>query len=254
MKKKIFMTAYKQYATTAYKLEDLSILNVYPTSESQIQQLNASDFTATWNKIFITDNNTSQTDITMINALIFSLTWLLRLYDDDFPNDANTPLTHLQNFLAIPLQFMVTCTQFANYSLPAGFKGVFVLPEDMQTIAVGGESTQRFAGQTWTVLAFITIAGLFIATIGGVFLWMLLQRESLPNSSGVPEVDIVTRIGEGDEFRGSVTLGEFVHNENLDNCSPWQLAKSLRRRNIRVVREDKSLDSKLSLLVDSKIK
>jgi hypothetical protein len=46
MNKKIAMAAYKQYATTAYRRNDLSILNVHPTSESQIQQLNASDFTA----------------------------------------------------------------------------------------------------------------------------------------------------------------------------------------------------------------
>jgi hypothetical protein len=199
MNKKIVMKAYKQYATTAYKREDFSILNVHPTSESQIQPLHASDFTATWSKIFIPRNNSSANDITMINALTRSLAWFLRLYDDVFPDDINTPLTHLQNFLAIPLQFMATCVQFANYTVPAGISGVFVLPDDMQTTAVSGESTQRFAGQAWAVWAFIASAGLFMAVVGGLFLWVLRQREPLPDSFGVPEVGNAERAREGRE-------------------------------------------------------
>lgn len=234
------MTAYKQYATTTYKREDFSILNVDPTSELQIQPLNASDFTATWSKILIPRDNTNSYDITMINALTFSLTWLLRLYDDVFPSDTNTPLMHLQNFLAIPLQFMVTCVQFANYSVPAGITGIFVLPEDMQTTAAGGESTQRFAGQVWTVWAFIAIAGLFMAMVGGVLLWMLLQRQSLPKSSGVAEIDIVTRIGEGDENRGLVTPRRLVSDENLDDWSPRQLAESVGKRTVGIAPVDGS--------------
>ena len=251
MRKKIVMTAYKQYATTAYKRKDFSIVNVHPTSELQIQPLDVSDFTATWNKIFIPSNSSSPDDITMINALTFSLSWLLRLYDDVFPDDTNTPLTHLQNFLAIPLQFMVTCTQFANYTLPAGIRGVFVLPEDMQTTAMSGESTQRFAGQVWTVWVFIASAALVTAAVGGVFLWMVLQREPLPNSSGVHEMDIVMRAGKGGGKHGLETLGEFARDKNLDDKSCWRLVRSFRRNRLKTVQEGTS-PSGVSLLVRRK--
>lgn len=247
---KTAMTAFKQYATTAYKREDFSILNVHLTSELQIQPLNVSDFIAAWNKIFIPTNNSSPTDITMTNALMFSLTWLLRLYNDIFPDDINTPLTHLQNFLAIPLQFMATCTQYANYTSPVDASGAFALPEDMQTTAASGKSTQRFMGRVWAVWMFIMCAGLIMALVGAIFFWMLLQREPLPNSSGVPEMDMVTRIGEEGGHRGSVTLRELVKDENLYDCSRWRLVRTLRRRRGRTIQQPGLPTSGPSLLVD----
>jgi hypothetical protein len=184
MNKKISMTAFKQYATTAYKGDDFSVLDVHTISEPQVQPLNASDFTVLWSKLFAPRNNSIPADIAMINALTFSLTWSLWLYDDVFPDDTNTPLTHLQNSLAILLQFMVTCAQFANSSVLASTSGLFGLPDDMQTAATSGKSTQPLMGQTWAVWTFIASAGLITVAVGGMFLWILLQQESLLNSPG----------------------------------------------------------------------
>jgi hypothetical protein len=73
------------------------------------------------------------------------------------------------------------------------------------------------------------------------------ERESLPKSSGVAEIDILTRIGEGDENQGLVTPRKLVSDENLDDCSPWQLAKSLGKRIVGTVSVNGSPTGGLSL-------
>jgi hypothetical protein len=34
----------------------------------------------------------------MTSSLTYAITWLLRLYDDVFPDDTHTPQAHLRNF------------------------------------------------------------------------------------------------------------------------------------------------------------
>ncbi|KAK4041495.1 hypothetical protein C8A01DRAFT_14761 [Parachaetomium inaequale] len=246
--KRVLMTRYKQYATTAYNGLDFSILNVSPTSPAVPETLDATIYLAIWSKIFHPPDPTSNTspnenDIAVTNALTYAATWLLRLYDDVFPDDAHTPLSHLRNFLAIPQQFMVTCLQFANYSVPAGLKeweGRFALPDDMQTTAVRGRSTTRFLALGWVVWVYIASAGVVVVGVGGVILGMVVRREGIPGSSGFVEVDLAARFqdtrgdGEGDGLRAMRELGR-VGELRTAVSSSFGVARELRRRRIRVV-------------------
>jgi hypothetical protein len=225
MNKKISISAFKQYATTDYKREDFSIVNVDLSSEPQIQPLNASDYIAMWEKMFIPTNYSNSNDLTMMRAFTFSLTWMLRLYDDDFPDDTKTPLMQLQNFLAIPLQFMVTCVQFANSSTSDNGSGILTLPENMHVTAAIGKSDTRLRGKPWAVWTFIGSASLFIVAVGAVLLWMLLQEEPLPESSGYPEIDIVTRVKEGE-------LSSLIGSNNLEDSS--QLRKKIQQHKLKM--------------------
>jgi hypothetical protein len=238
------MTRYKQYATTAYNGLDFSILNISPTSPPIPETLNATTYLAIWEKIFHPPDQTSnENDIAVINALTYAVTWLLRLYDDVFPDDAHTPLSHLRNFLAIPQQFMVTCLQFANYSVPAGLEGLegrFALPDDMQTTAVRGTSTTRFLALGWVVWVYIASAGVVVVGVGAVILGMVVRRERIPGSSGFVEVDLAARFqdtrgdGDGDGLKAMRELGR-AGELRAAVSSSFGVARELRRRRIRVV-------------------
>jgi hypothetical protein len=235
------MTRYKQYATTAYNGVDFSILNVSPTSPPHAEPLNVTTYLATWSKLFQpSPGSQSQNDLAVTNALTYAVTWLLRLYDDVFPDDAHTPLSHLRNFLAIPQQFMVTCLQFANYSVTPemvrqmGLEGRFALPDDMQTYAVRGRSTTRFLALGWVVWVYIASAGIAVIGVGGVILGMLLRREGVPGSSGFVEVDLAARFQDRDGLR---VMRELGRTKELSTAvvSSFGVARELRRRRVRVV-------------------
>ena len=250
------MTRYKQYATTAYSGLDFSILNVHPPSPPILEPLNASTYLAIWTKILQSPPLSPSTISTpaddpnnaMTSALTFAITWLLRLYDDVYPDDAHTPLAHLRNFLAIPQQFMVTCLQFANYSVPAAglghdaFGGRFALPVDMETVAVRGVSTTRLLAVGWVVWLYLASAGVVVVGVGGVVLAMVMRREGLPGSTGFVEVDLAARFQSLGALRGEEGDGLAVMREvgraravRTAVSSSFGVAKELRRRRIRVV-------------------
>jgi hypothetical protein len=239
------MTRYKQYATTAYNRVDFSIQNVTPTSPPLRESLNATDFTATWDKIFKPTPRSLADDITMIKALTFSLGWLLRLYDDYFPDDSHSPITHLQNFLAVPQQFMVTCVEFVNQSMIHTLPGAFTLPDDMQTTAARGESMTRFLAQEWVVWIYIAALAFFVFGAGAIILHMVVRREEIPISTGFPEIDIAARLSqhEGRED-GMVTLQELARGDDWQksSSSSYAMAGHLRRRNIKVLSKGDGID------------
>src|SRR5437762_3262202 len=117
MSKKVLLTAYRQRAATLYSSQSFTILDSQMIGDPEIQPLRASEYKAIWSKIFIADSLSSVDDQTMIASLTWALGWLMRLYDDDYPDDNATPLTHLQNFLAIPIQFTIACIIYANSTL-----------------------------------------------------------------------------------------------------------------------------------------
>jgi hypothetical protein len=105
------MTTYKQYATTAYDRQNFSIIDVRPTADLEQMPLNASDYITIFKKIMtIPTSPISQTDRADIESLVYSLTWLQRNYTGSFPDDQNSLVTNLHNFLAIPMQFTITPT------------------------------------------------------------------------------------------------------------------------------------------------
>ncbi|KXX75179.1 hypothetical protein MMYC01_209621 [Madurella mycetomatis] len=141
----VLLSVTRQNATTTYSRHDLQIRKVSFASSSLSeagapQPLNRTQFLPIWDKIFRMSGHPSEseTDRIQVRSLLYSLAWLLRLYADVFPDDPFTPLTHLQNFLAIPLQFSTVCSQFANYTVgenPLFPVGAFAMSGDMLTTA-----------------------------------------------------------------------------------------------------------------------
>jgi hypothetical protein len=238
---KLMMTAFRQRATTSYQRANFAILNVETTSEANIQPLKMEDFTATWDKVFIASNfeSAKNEDAMVSNSLTTSLTWLIRLYADVFPDDEYSPRRFLANFLSIPQQFMVTCYQFSNYTIGAfGGNTRFVVPDELATIVVGGNSSQRFSGQPWVVWLFISTSVVAVLSVIGLFLYALTQRTPMPGSAGIPNLEFLSIAGSGEDHERSATsLPDLVRSEKLDDANALQLSRSIRRRNVKLVKD-----------------
>lgn len=160
------------------------------TSEPQRTFLNATEYLAIAKRILIPTSFESEVDRTNINALNYFLTWAHRTYRYSFPDDKNTLVTTLHNFLAVPLQFTVTAIQFSNYTT-AGHSGVglFPMPNDTITVATSGRSSSRLFIQPWAGWLFIAGNLALLAFIFGGIVFMLLQDNKLPQATGVDELD-----------------------------------------------------------------
>lgn len=159
------------------------------TSEPQRIFLNASEYLAITKRVLIPRSSESQVDSTNINALNYFLTWAHRTYRYSFPDDRNTLISTLHNFLAVPLQFTVTAVQFSNYTAGQLGLGSFPMPNDTITVATSGRSSSRLFIQPWA--GWLFIAGnlaLLVFVLGGI-LFMLLQETKLPQTTGVDELD-----------------------------------------------------------------
>lgn len=128
------MTAYKQFANTAYDGYNSSIIDVQPIGDPELMFLNASDYMTIFQKVLIPTNSSSQADNHSIDALLYSIAWLHRTYLGSLPYDQNSVLTNLQNFISIPIQFTVTAYEFVNYTTNLNFS----MPSDTMTTATNG--------------------------------------------------------------------------------------------------------------------
>jgi len=205
----VLLTVSRRKATTTYSRRDLKIRRVLfspPDTAPESIPLSRSQFQPIWDRMLRYSaeprrTNETEMDRSQIRALAYSLAWLIRLYADVFPDDPFTPLTHLQNFLAIPIQFSTVCSQYTNYTvhrlgLGSALVGAFAMDDQMLTTAEGGREADRLVSQPWTVWAFIggsTAAMLGTAALlGYMMLWL---KDPLPKGTGIPEVDILALTG-----------------------------------------------------------
>jgi hypothetical protein len=127
LRKRLLVTVSTQLSDTAYSRYDLSILEVRRLGTPASVPVSRALYQPIWDKLLQlpAENATAMQACRDPNArnhvrtVIHSLGFLLRLYDDVYPDDPYTPLTHLQNFLAIPLQFSTVCSVYSNYTVPA---------------------------------------------------------------------------------------------------------------------------------------
>ncbi|KAL2272190.1 hypothetical protein FJTKL_07434 [Diaporthe vaccinii] len=185
------LTAYKLFTTTSYDRQNSSIIDVQTTRKPELMFLNATEYIAIANRVLIPTSFESEVDKNNINALNYFLTWAHRTYRYSFPDDRNTLITTLHNFLAVPLQFTVTAVQFSNYTAEQLGLGSFPMPNDTITVATSGRSSSRLFIQPWAGWLFIAGNIVLLAFIFGGILFMLFQETKLPHTTGVEELDVV---------------------------------------------------------------
>src|SRR5277367_886335 len=108
------LNIFKRYSTVAYDRRNLSILRVESISDPEPVEINASDLHRVFSFILSPGSNAISDDTELTNVLLFQIGWGLRLSQDDFPDDKDSPLNFLRGFLTIPIQFSTVAWQFVN--------------------------------------------------------------------------------------------------------------------------------------------
>jgi hypothetical protein len=260
------MSLYRQFTTTTYNGQNLSMVNTQATSDPELMFLNASEYTVILNQVLVPNKNSTQSDNASINALTYALTWMHRTYDEVFPSDKNSLITNLYNFLVVPQLFMVTAVQLSNYTVAeSGLQAVlgdFPLPNDMATIATGGRSNSRLVILPWTGYLFIASNVVVLLFVLGGIVWILLQPRPLRSSTGVEELDSL-RCAEkarsvrrpwrsrrkanaepGESVKDESTLIEWAHNLNVSSSSSSrELLETLREWRIEIVEDTEQAEA-----------
>ncbi|KAF4926616.1 hypothetical protein CGCVW01_v002857 [Colletotrichum viniferum] len=244
---KTLFTAYRQNATTTYSQKDLSIQHAEPISEPVRVKMSVPDMDLIWNRIFVPRPLSSQLDLESINITIARMAWKYRTYTEFFPdNEMHVEL--LQNFLSVPLQFAITAMQYANYTLalPADKR---TFPPELLTTATGGRSIKRFVSQPWTVLVFIAAGSSVVMLTGFGFWWILKQPDPLPKSSGIVELDFISRLSDlqkrdHTDQDSPERFSELVYDiRSKKQHSAWHIIKALRKRRLELTQMEVPAES-----------
>ena len=220
---------YRQNTTTVYDRQNFSIVSVEPKSESQSYMINTTYYWAIWDKLF---NSTSDSnDVVMVQSFVYQLGWYLRLYQDDFNDDQQTPTNLLRNFITIPIQFYTTALQFSNATLQSEFpnSGFLPIPSELATTASSANIVARFKGKEWTWISFTAIASFL--TLRAVFLVFSFLFEMPPTiiPSAFPEINSIglTQCNASERI---VTLSDFARINSLATASTWNIVKAMRNK------------------------
>ena len=105
---------FKRHSTAAYDRRNLSILSVDSLSAPEVVEIDPRDLRSLFAKTLTPGPNATSDDTEMTNALLFQLGFVLRLTQDDFSDDKESPLNLLRGFLTIPIQFSTIAWQWVN--------------------------------------------------------------------------------------------------------------------------------------------
>ena len=147
---------------------------------------------------------------------MYQLGWYLRLYQDLFRNDQQSPLELLQNFLTIPLIFSVTALQWSNATCELAPSqpncADFSMPDNMSVTASAAKSASRFMGVKWVIVLFIAVGTFVVMCPGALLAWIISRREALPfDPSNYPDKDAMSLFGSGQGAHQSNSSGSFIY-------------------------------------------
>jgi hypothetical protein len=161
----------------------------------------------------------------MVNAFQFELGFYLRLGMDDFPNDQQSPLQILRNFITVPLQFYTTALQYMNVTV-----GGVDIPDDMQATASAALGRWRWKAQLWAVAIWIGIAGILLLSSGGMILWILFQDPVPVNPTAFPSFDTVSLASYGCKFNDPrITPADLKRTRDLANKNTCGMIADFRK-------------------------
>jgi hypothetical protein len=185
------MNASKRYSTTAYSAQNLSILSLESISAPETYEPNVTAFRNGLDAVLTADSNVTY-------AYLTAAGWFLRLYQDEFKDDIESPLRLLEGLLIVQQQFTVNAWQYANASLAAidPDSSTFALPPDLQATAAPAQYQYRaIAKYPATVYTFIVIGFSILVYWFSVFCSLLRSRADIPHASEFSQVDLSSRSG-----------------------------------------------------------
>jgi len=191
------MSTFKRYATVAYDRQNFSILSIESISPPEPVTYDPKDFRSIYSKLLVPPASVTNDDTITVDALLFQLGWLLRLYQDDYGDDKESPLTYLRGFLTIPLQFYTAAFIYANATSARNgisIEGIDLsLPSDLVTKVSAALTRPRAIAKQWTFWVFTGTASVLILWCWSIFVWILKQETISPNISSFAEIDFGSR-------------------------------------------------------------
>ncbi|KAI9786498.1 MAG: hypothetical protein M1839_006958 [Geoglossum umbratile] len=191
------LSLFKRYATVAYDRNNFSIRSIESISPPSAEVLVAQDFTKVYKAVFAPipeQLNPSASDFkgfAAIYSLQVGIGWTLRLYQDYFPESREAPLSLLQGFLTVPIQFSTTAWQIVD---------THDLPSDLNTVASMTGSTYRAIGEPWTIFTFGGLAIFLIIWALAFLAWIQWASARAPDTTLFPEIDIALMCGDLTQF------------------------------------------------------
>ena len=132
----------------------------------------------------------------------WDLGWALRLYEDDYKNYAGGPLSVLQAFLTVPIQFSTTGWQAVSWD---------TLPQDLYTTASFATSAPRALGRPWVIIVFSAGVGLIELLALSMLLSVIIRERLFPQDLNWSMVDDharrrIMRLAQGETLRDETVL------------------------------------------------
>lgn len=232
----------KRYATVAYDRQNLSIIAIETISDPETEIIDPSDFRSIVTKALSQDLNGSNDDIAMSESLVYQLGFVLRLNQDNYPDDNHTVLKLLRGVLTVPIQWsfeaLIGLNISATQSDPHSTR--YEMPEDVKVQASSASSTYRaMAKYPPTLYSFLGIVGLLVSCGTTLFLYLFLHATVVPNASFFPEIDIVSKSALPKSVEEGVgDYSSVLREAGLGNACSKAIVQGVKDKVLRVVEVD----------------
>jgi hypothetical protein len=223
----------------------LSILSVESISDPEAVEIKPSDLHRVFSYVLTPGNNATSDDTELTNAMLFQIGWVLRLSQDDFPDDKDSPLNFLRGFLTIPIQFSTVAWQFVNATIYASDpqSTLYSLPPDLDTTASATQVTYRVVStKPWTVYAFMAAVVVLLLWSNSLFGYMISQKTIVPNRSAFSDIDVSSKStyppNGVEALRPVCDYSSALRDAGLGNAQSSKIVKGLNEKVVRVVETD----------------
>jgi hypothetical protein len=248
------MSVFKRYATVAYDRQNFSILSVESVSPPEPVTYDPNDFRAIYSRAFVPSANKTSDDTIAVEALLFQTGWLLRLYQDDYRDDKETPLTYLQGLLTIPVQFYTAAFEYANATYARNaiiLEGNYLnVPSDLETKVSAALIKFRVQAKDWTFWVFCGVVSILMLWCGIIFVWILIQETAFPNISSFAEINFGSKWflpssqGSGDSRQpGTEGFQSMLWAKRLGNAETRAIVRTIENSMTRVAAKKDSTEN-----------
>jgi hypothetical protein len=232
----------KRYATVAYDRQNSSILTIETISDPETAIIDPSEFRSIVTKALSQDLNGTNDDIAMSEAVAYQLGFVLRINQDNYPDDNHTVLNLLRGVLTVPIQWsfeaLIDLNISATESDPNSTR--YAMPDDVKVRAFSASSTYRaMAKYPPTVYSFIGVVGLLLLCGNALFWYLYLPATVVPNTSFFPEIDIVSKSALPKSVEGGVgDYNSVLREAGLANAYSTAIVNGVKDKVLRVVEVD----------------
>jgi len=140
--------------------------------------------------------------------------------------------------LIIPIHFSTAAWEYVNSTF-ASNPGLFALPPDLERSVSGAHRSARVKAVPWSVYTFIALSSVLLLYGLATLLWIMVQTQAFPNSSGFAELVFSAR-GQPQDREHSVSAAtesaaQFLWRHGLGNAGSYAAAKACAGIKIRTV-------------------